>query len=381
MAKLLITGAQGFVGKNLLWAIEADRIHRQYTKNPEPGHQVLTFTRGQSEAELAELVAQADFVFHLAGVNRPLDDQEFDQVNRGLTAQLIAAAKACPTPPPIAFASSTQADRENAYGLSKRAAEKELENYHLETGVPVLIYRLPNLFGKWGRPHYNSAVATFCHNLARGLEIEVRDPKHPLTLLYIDDLVAELLYQVEHHNRTQVHYYAGPILETTLGEVADLLRSFGQSRKTLGLPDVDRPLAKKLYSTYLSYLPPDQLAYPLTQHSDPRGAFCEALRSPSFGQLSFSTTKPGVTRGNHFHQSKVEKFIVVSGEALIEFRALEGTEILRYPVCGERPQVLDIPPGYTHKITNTSDTRELVTLFWCNESFDPQRPDTYFLEL
>ncbi|MDT8447564.1 MAG: NAD-dependent epimerase/dehydratase family protein [bacterium] len=382
MARVLITGAQGFLGSNLAWWFRSRQIQADFQKQAIDPVELLFYTRQNQPEELAALVAQADFVYHLAGVNRPETDQEFDQVNRGLTAELITELeKRGQAAPPILFASSTQAERDNLYGLSKRAAEKELEDYAERTGNRVLIYRLTNLFGKWCRPHYNSAVATFCHQISRSLPITLNDPQVNLSLLYIDDVCSEFCARLfEPGPRRDIHREAGPCHQIKLGKLAETLLGFKSSRENLLLPDFADPLMGKLYATYISYLPPDQFAYSLAQHEDRRGHLAEIVKSEHAGQIFISTTKPGITRGNHFHHTKVEKFCVVYGEAVVQFRQIDGEEIFEYPVSGAQVQVVDIPPGYTHRITNTGPG-DLVTLFWSDQIFNAEAPDTFFLEL
>jgi len=384
VARVLITGAGGFLGRNLCWRFASENISKRFHAQagaPLEEVEVLTFTRQNSLDDLRVLLDQADFVYHLAGVNRPQFDQEFDQINRGLTEEILHHLEATGHHPPVLFASSTQAEMENLYGLSKKAAEHALINYHKRTRGPVLIYQLTNLFGKWCRPNYNSVTATFCHNLAHDLPIQIHDKSHQIGLLYVDDVTEEFSSRLKDYLPKQIQYHCGPTYEITLGDLAERLRGFVESRKNLFIPDFADPLTKKLYATYVSYLKPGDFSYPLTMRNDARGSLAEVVKSPHFGQIFVSTTKPGVTRGNHFHHTKVEKFIVIQGEGLIEFRQVDQEEILQYPVSGEQIQVLDIPTGYTHRITNTSKTKELVTLFWSCEPFNPEAPDTYFLEL
>ena len=365
--KILITGANGFVGKNL----KAELLNR--------GFEVLSYDIDTDPALLTQYAASCDFVFHLAGVNRPKTDDEFMKGNFGFTSTLLDALKAAGNKAPVMLASSIQAERQNPYGESKKAGEDLLFAYGKETGAPVLVYRFPNLFGKWCRPNYNSVIATFCHNIAHHEPITVNDPSVKLTLCYIDDVVDELCRAVSGNPTRDGDFCCVPVThEATLGLLASLIASFAENRKTLSLPDLSDPLIKKLYSTYLSYLPKDEFSYPLTMHKDERGSFTEMLRTPDRGQVSVNVAKPGITKGNHWHHTKNEKFLVVSGEASIRFRKIDSDEVIEYRVSGEELTVVDIPTGYTHSIQNVGQT-DLVTVMWANEPFDPEKPDTFFL--
>ncbi|HJD24783.1 MAG TPA: capsular polysaccharide biosynthesis protein CapF [Firmicutes bacterium] len=364
--QILITGANGFIGRNLI----AELHNRGYDD-------LRAYDVDTDPARLNEWAAGCDFVFHLAGVNRPQDEAEFMTGNAGFTADLLAALRRRRNPCPVMLASSIQAAQDNPYGRSKRAGEELLAAYGRETGADVLIYRFPNVFGKWCRPNYNSVVATFCHNIARGLPITVNDPAVSLRLVYIDDLVAELIRALQGQETREGDFCTVPVTHTaTLGEIAEILRSFAESRKTLAVPDMGDPLTKKLYSTYLSYLPEDGFAYSLKQNQDARGSFTEILRTADRGQFSVNVAKPGITKGNHWHHSKNEKFLVVSGKAVIRFRRIDSDQVIEYPVDGEHFTVVDIPTGYTHSIENVGDT-DLITFMWANEPFDPDHPDTY----
>lgn len=368
MGTVVVTGSGGFIGRNLV-----------ATLSLSPEVAVRTFEAEDDPGALPGLLAEADFVFHLAGVNRPPDPQDFIEGNVGLTERLLGHLRTQGRAVPVLLSSSTQAGLDNPYGASKREAEARVRAYGRDTGAPVHVFRLPNVFGKWSRPDYNSVVATFCHRVARGLPLEIHDPARRLDLVHVDDVVAAFLRAW----REGVDPRGGdpavePVYSITLGDLAERIGSFPRSRETREVPAVGDPLTRRLYSMYLSYLPEDQFAYGLEARRDPRGWLAEVLRGPELGQIFVSVTKPGITRGHHWHHTKTEKFLVVSGEALIRFRRLSGTEVIEYPVSGAEPRVVDIPPGYTHSITNTGEG-ELVTLFWASEPFDPQRPDTHGL--
>jgi len=370
MAIILITGSAGFVGSNLRQTLER-----------REGTQVLSFDLGDSPEILAERALQADLIVHLAGVNRPENPEEFRTGNADLTETLTRLLGEAQRKTPIILSSSTQAALDNPYGASKRSAEEIVFAYGKATGAPVYVYRLPNVFGKWCRPNYNSAVATFCHNIARDLPIRINDPAAPLRLVYIDDVVQEFLRAMDGNPHREGNYCVPPVVhESTVGEVADLIRSFKTSRESLACPDMGNPLALKLYSTYLSSLPEDAFSYPLTMHCDPRGSFTEFLRTPERGQVSVNISRPGITKGNHWHHTKNEKVLVVSGRGVIRFRKVGTDRILEYPVSGEKLEVIDIPPGYTHNITNLGEA-DMVTLMWVNEPFNPAKPDTWFEEV
>ncbi len=369
--KVLVTGSNGFIGKNLCVTLE----------NRE-GMDVLRFDAGQSLEDLKALCSEADFIFHLAGVNRPENVEEFERGNLGLTETLLDVLDEQRHPIPVVLSSSTQALLDNPYGKSKRQAEKRVLEWGKARGVKVVAYRFPNVFGKWCRPNYNSVVATWCHAIARGEEIRIDDPSKTLTLVYIDHVVIELLRALEGRPTLDEEGFGTvPIrFRVTLAELAERLKAFQASRETLFLPDCADLFDKCLYATYLSYLPETDLAYELFNREDPRGCLAEFIKSPHCGQLFVSRTKPGVTRGHHWHHTKVEKFLVVEGQAVIRFRRVDEDEVVSYEVSGEKWKVLDIPPGMTHSITNTG-TRDLVTLFWANEILDPENPDTFRLEV
>ena len=370
MRKLLITGAKGFVGRNLIAELKNQNEIEifEYDEDTEP--------------ELLDGYARAcDFVFHLAGVNRPENEKEFMEGNFGFTSILLAILKKHQNTCPIVVSSSTQAAQDNPYGKSKKAGEDLLFSYSQETGAKVLVYRFPNVFGKWCQPNYNSAVATFCHNIAHGLPIQVNDPSVFLNLVYIDDVVAELISALQGQENQSGAFCAVPVVyQVQLGKIADLLYSFQNSREERSVPNMADPFTKKLYSTYLSYLPTDQFSYPLKMNTDARGSFTEFIKTVDRGQVSVNISKPGITKGNHWHHTKNEKFLVVSGSGVIRFRKIGTEEIIEYKVSGETLEVVDIPTGYTHNIENLGE-QDMVTIMWVNEPFDPNKPDTYFLEV
>lgn len=368
--KILVTGARGFLGKNLI----AELKNRGYKE-------IFSCTRDTDKSLLDKYTKECEFVFHLAGVNRPKNESEFMDGNFGFTSELLDLLKKHNNKAPVLFSSSIQAERDNPYGRSKKAAEDLLFAYSEETGVKVLVYRLTNLFGKWSKPNYNSVVATFCYNIARDLDIIVNDPEVELELCYIDDVVEEFIRAMEDSPTIKGKYCVVPVThKIKLGKLAEIIQSFKQCRKNLIIPNMKDPLIKKLYSTYLSYLPKDKFSYSLKMNVDNRGSFTEFIRTLERGQVSVNITKPGITKGNHWHHTKNEKFLVVSGEGLIRFRKIDSDEIIEYRVSGEKLEVVDIPPGYTHSITNVGN-KDLVTIMWANECFDPEKPDTYYLEV
>ncbi|MCM3735370.1 capsular polysaccharide biosynthesis protein CapF [Bacillus cytotoxicus] len=367
---ILVTGAKGFLGKNLV----AELRNRGYNN-------IFEFTKESDPTLLDKYTKECDFVFHLAGVNRPEDESEFMEGNVGFTSQLLELLKRHDNKVPILITSSIQAEKDNPYGRSKKVGEELLFNYSKETDVKVYVYRLPNLFGKWSKPNYNTVVATFCHNIARGLDIQINNPGAELNLCYIDDVLEEFLRALEFNPTMQDDYCVVPVVHTIkLGELADLIKSFKESRTNLSIPNMEAALTKKLYSTYLSFLPEDKFSYDLKMHGDHRGSFTEFIRTAERGQVSINVSKPGITKGNHWHHTKNEKFLVVSGEGLIRFRKIDSDDIIEYRVSGEKLQVVDIPTGYTHSIVNIGEN-DLVTVMWANECFDPEKPDTYFLEV
>ena len=367
---ILITGAKGFIGKNLI----AELKNRGF-------NQIFEFTRDSDPALLENYTKQCNFVFHLAGVNRPQNESDFIEGNYNFTSQLLELLKKHGNKVPIVTTSSIQAELNNPYGKSKKAMEDLLFQYQEETGVNVYVYRLPNVFGKWSKPNYNSVVATYCYNIARGLDIQIHNPTIELTLCHIDDILEEFSHALNGNPTVHGDYCIVPITHNILlGELASLITSFKENRKNLSIANMEDALTKKLYSTYLSFLPIDQFAYDLKMNLDNRGSFTEFIRTPDRGQVSINVSKPGITKGNHWHHTKNEKFLVVSGEGLIRFRKLDSDDIIEYQVSGEKLQVVDIPTGYTHSIVNIGES-DLVTVMWVNECFDPVKPDTYYLEV
>lgn len=379
--KVLVTGAKGFVGKNLVASLVNIRDGKDKTTSLGTDLEILEYDIDTEPALLDTYCKEADFVFHLAGVNRPKDETEFMEGNFGFTSTLLEKLEQYKNNCPVMISSSIQAALDNPYGRSKKAGEDLMFAYGERTGASVLVYRFPNLFGKWCRPNYNSVIATFCHNVAHGLPIQINDPSVELNLVYIDDLVQEMLLALQGKAYVQDGYaYVPTVHKVTLGRIAELVTSFKESRETKAVPDMEDAFEKKLYSTYLSYLPETEFAYPLKMNIDERGSFTEILRTIDRGQVSVNISKPGITKGNHWHHTKNEKFVVVAGKGVIRFRKIDSDEILEYYVSGEKIEVVDIPCGYTHNIENLGDS-DMVTIMWCNECFDPEKPDTYFLEV
>ena len=373
---ILITGAGGFVGRNLVATLRALGCE-----------DLLLFEKDDTLETLADYCRRAAFVVHLAGINRPQDPGEFYRGNAGLTETMLQLLAEHGNRAPVAVTSSIQAALDNDYGKSKKQAEDAIFAHGKATGAPVYVFRMEGVFGKWCRPNYNSVVATFCHNIARGLPIEVRDPDYELPLVYIDDVVQCLLDVLLHgavrrdaEGFCRIH----PVHRVTLGRLAETLQGFARARGAGGLPTLAVPnlaadsFEKKLYSTYLSYLPEDSFAYDLNMHCDARGSFTEFLRTPERGQVSVNISRPGIVKGNHWHHTKNEKFLVVRGEGVIRFRRIDSDQVIEYRVSGDKLQVVDIPCGYTHNIENVGDG-DLVTVMWANEAFDPDRPDTFAL--
>ena len=367
---ILVTGAGGFVGKNLVAEL----------KNRNIGT-VFEYDRDSSADELDKYTEECDFVFHLAGVNRPESEDEFMEGNFGFTDVLLNSLKKHSNKAPVLITSSIQAELDNPYGKSKKAGEDLLFAYSQDTGARVYVYRLQNVFGKWCRPNYNSAVATFCNNIACDLPIKVNDPSVVMKLVYIDDVVNEFINALNGKANIIDSYAAIPTVHTvTLGRIVEIITGFKECRKKLQVPDFSDEFEKKLYSTYLSYLPKNDFAYKLDMHVDERGSFTEFIRTNDRGQVSVNISKPGITKGNHWHHTKNEKFLVVKGKGLISFRKYGEEEIIDYHVNGDELMVVDIPTGYTHSITNEGD-EDMVTVMWANEAFDPEKPDTYFLKV
>lgn len=386
---ILVTGANGFVGKNLTARLETLRDGRDRTRPSLQIGEIYRCMRETSLEALADCCKKADLVVHLAGVNRPKDPEEFAAGNTDFTRTLLETLRKSGNRCPVLLASSIQASLTgrfagSPYGQSKKAAEELLLAYGEETGAAGMIYRLPNLFGKWCRPNYNSVVATFCHNISRELPITVSDPAVELELVYIDDLIDEILDAMEGRpHRSEGAYCCVPVSHrVTLGEIVRLLHSFHDQPRTLLLPEIpEGSFEKKLYSTYLSYLPPEKIAFPLKMNVDERGSFTELLKTASCGQVSVNISKPGITKGQHWHNSKWEFFMVVAGHGLIQERRIGSDEKIEFEVSGDQIQAVHMLPGYTHNIINLSETESLVTVMWANELFDPGRPDTYFEEV
>lgn len=368
--KILVTGAEGFIGKNLICDL---RNH---------GYQdILAYDKNTEPSLLDDYCKEADFVYHLAGINRPMDVAEYMDGNFGFTSILLDTLRKMQNTCPIVVSSSIQAFLENPYGISKKAEEDAVFQYAKETGVKVSVYRFLNVFGKWCRPNYNSVVATFCHNIAHGLPVQVSDPSSVMTLIYINDLTEELIRALQGTETRKGSYCIVPVAYSiTLGKLREKLYFFADCRNTLQIPNLTDEFEKKLYSTYLSYLPEDQLGYPLKMNNDERGSFTEIIKTAEKGQFSVNIIKPGIMKGNHWHNTKVEKFLVVSGNGLIQLRKVGTAKIIDYPVSGSKLEVIDIPPGYTHSITNTG-TSDLVTFMWVNEIYNPGEPDTYAMKV
>lgn len=362
--KVLVTGANGFIGKNLV-------VHL----NQMPGLEVSTFLRHDSVDSLATKVKSTDFIYHLAGVNRPVNDEEFIEDNVELTRKLCESISQSERNIPVVFSSSIQAGNDNIYGESKRFAEKLFCTLNKETGNPVYIYRLPNVFGKWCRPNYNSVVATFCYNLVHDLPLIISDPASKLQLVYIDDVVSEFINLMDIRSTEVSSRTISSVYNITVGQLEKQLRLFQESRKTLLSEAVGTGLLRALYSTYISYLEPAQFSYPLIKNEDSRGVFVELLKTRDSGQFSFFTAHPGITRGGHYHHSKTEKFIVVKGKASFRFRHIETKETHTIITVAEEPQVVETIPGWAHDITNVGDD-EMIVFLWANENYDPEYPDT-----
>jgi len=370
MSVVLVTGANGFLGSNLCLRLG------------ELGHEVIRAGRGFDRQSLAAAAARADFVFHLAGVNRPSDPAEFTTGNVDFTQTLCEALATANNRAPIVYSSSTQAAADNPYGLSKQAAEQELLQHGARTGAVIHLFRLPNVFGKWARPNYNSAIATFCHNIARGEPITVHDATAPLNLIYVDDVIDAFIETLGGGFAESGMREAGPVYHTTVGEVADIIRGFPQSRETLITPRVGTGLIRALYATYLTYLRPEEFVYDVSVHGrqDSRGIFVELLKTPDAGQFSYFIAHPGVTRGDHYHHTKAEKFLVIAGTAHFGFRQIVTGETCELVTHGGEGRVVETIPGWTHNITNVGEG-DLIVMLWANEIFDRERPDTFAMKV
>ena len=368
--RILVTGAKGFIGKNLI----SELRNRNY-------NDIYECDINTTEQELEEYAKNCEFVFHLAGINRPENEEEFMKGNFGFSSILLEKLKKHNNKSTVVITSSIQAELDNPYGKSKKAGEDLMFSYSNETKSKVIVYRLPNVFGKWCRPNYNSAVATFCNNIAKGLDITVNDPEVVMRLVYIDDVVEEFISALNLKEHVNNNFGYIPTVHTVkLGEIVDLIYSFKETRKNLLLPNMKDEFTKKLYSTYLSYLPENEFNYQVKMNIDNRGSFTEIFKTDERGQVSVNISKPGIVKGNHWHHTKNEKFVVVSGKGVIRFRKIDSDEVIEYYVSGDKIEVIDIPVGYTHNIENIGDT-DLVTIMWANEVFNPDRPDTYFMEV
>lgn len=366
--KILVTGAGGFIGKNLVSTL---RTINEYD--------VLEYHFSMSLEKLKKFCSECDFVFHLAGVNRPKFNEEFIKGNVNFTEKLVEFMETQKNDSPILFTSSVQVELDNAYGQSKLAAENILRQHEARTSAKALIYRLPNVFGKWCRPNYNSAIATFCYNIAHGLDIQINDPSRNMHLAYIDDVIEEFMNACQGKENSDDKFCFVPLTyHRNLEEIANLIKSFPQCRLNLSIPNQSDEFVKKLYSTYLSYLPEDNFNYELLMHKDSRGSFSEFIRTIGQGQFSVNIVKPHITKGNHWHHSKHEKFLVIVGEGVIRFRNIHSENIIEYFVSDKKFEVIDIPPGYTHSIENVGEI-DMAVIIWANENFDPLVPDTYFM--
>jgi UDP-2-acetamido-2,6-beta-L-arabino-hexul-4-ose reductase len=373
MKTILVTGSEGFIGKNLIVRLqELDNVV------------INSFDKEDNIDTLKKLLLESDFIFHLAGVNRPKNVEEFEKVNAGLTTTLIKLLEEVDNKIPIVITSSIQAELDNPYGKSKKMAEDELIKYASKNSVPVYIYRLSNVFGKWSRPNYNSVVSTFCYNISHNLEITISDPTQELELVYIDDVINEFVSLLDREEKDlQKHFYnIKRTFKVTLGGLAEKIFEIRDIRKTLIVPNFSDIFMKYLHATYLSYLDQDDLSYKMDSKEDNRGSFVELMKSKTFGQVSVSRSRKGVTRGNHYHNTKNEKFCVIQGKAVIKLRKILDDNIISYYVSGEKTEIIDLPPGYTHSIENLTDgDGEMVLLIWANEIFDPENPDTYYCEV
>jgi UDP-2-acetamido-2,6-beta-L-arabino-hexul-4-ose reductase len=370
MKNILITGARGFIGSNMTAAFRENKEVKLYLYDIE--NKIDT---------LKQFILEADIIFHFAGVNRPKEEKDFED-NLGSLEAVLRICKETGKLIPVVLTSSIQADYDNPYGLSKKKAEEALIKYGMDNDVKVYVYRLKNVFGKWCRPNYNSAVATFCHNIANDLPVTVSDRENTVSLVYIDDIMDKFtkIPFNTYQNKEKFFHEIDTFYTKTLGEIVDLLYKFHATRENLLLPNMEDEFQKKLYSTYLSYLPKDKFSYDLKMNTDGRGSFTEFVKSHERGQVSVNISRPGITKGNHWHHTKTEKFLVVSGSGIIRFRNINSDEVTEYAVSGEKLQAVDIPPGYTHNISNTGET-DLVTVMWANEKFNPEKPDTFFLEV
>lgn len=378
--KILVTGSNGFVGRNLVETLKNIKDNKDRTRNISI-KDIFLFDLDSSLDDLDRFAKDCDYVVNLAGINRPKNPEEFYEGNKGFIEILCSYLKKHKNKCPIIASSSIQVGKDNDYAKSKKEGEDYLKEFSQSNGNPVYIYRFANLFGKWCRPNYNSVTATWCHNIANNLDIQVNDSNVVLPLCYIDDVVNEIIECMKGHPNFNGEYYeVSPVYKVSLGYIANTLYSFKESRSNLSIPDQSDELVKKLYATYLSYLPEDNFGYPLKMNIDERGSFTEFIRTKEHGQVSVNISKPHITKGNHWHHTKNEKFLVVSGTGVIRFRKIGDDKVIEYKVSGEKLEVIDIPTGYTHNIENIGDT-DMVTVMWANEPFDPDKPDTYFEEI
>ncbi|WP_320018350.1 capsular polysaccharide biosynthesis protein CapF [Labilibaculum manganireducens] len=379
--KILVTGAKGFIGTNLISQLRNIQEGKDKTYTLNSNFEILECDIDTDAIVLEQYTKEATFIYNLAGINRPEKETEFMEGNHDFASDLLNLLQKHQNTCPIMLSSSAQASLDNPYGRSKKAGEDLLFQYANKTGAKVMVYRFPNVFGKWCRPNYNSAIATFCNNIANDLDISISDRNNEMTLVYIDDLVKELILALQGRENREGDFCVVPIVHhKTLGDIVDLLYSFKESRKDLSVANLNDPFAKKLYSTYLSYLPCDKFSYSLKMNVDPRGSFTEMLKSKDRGQVSVNISKPGIVKGNHWHHTKNEKFLVVSGKGVIRFRKIDEEKVYEYFVSGDKLEVVDIPVGYTHNIENLG-TSDMVTVMWVNEPFDPEFPDTFYLEV
>lgn len=379
---ILVTGANGFLGKNLVETLKSIKDHKNNVKSLIIDN-IYCYDRDNTLDELNKYTVDCDFVINLAGINRPQNPEEFYTGNKGFIEILCSFLKKNNNICPIIASSSIQVGKDNDYAKSKKEGEEYLHNFSKSAGNSIYIYRFANLFGKWCKPNYNSVTATWCYNIARGLDIKINDRNAVVSLCYIDDVINELINCLlgnANYDILKGYYTVNPIYKITLGELRDMLYSFNNSRNTLVIPNQKEGLEKKLYATYLSYLQGNDFSYPLTMNKDERGSFTEFIKTDNSGQVSVNISKPGIVKGNHWHHTKNEKFLVVSGNGIIRFRRIGDTHVIEYKVSGEKLEVIDIPTGYTHNIENIGDT-DMVTVMWANETFDSDRPDTYYEEV
>ena len=378
---ILVTGAKGFIGKNFIETLKTIRDGKNKIFEISNDITILEYDIDSDKSLLDDYCRRANFISHLAGVNRPKEQSEFMEGNYNFTSELLRKLKKYGNTCPIMVSSSVQAGLNNPYGKSKKAEEDIIFSYEKESGAKVLVYRFPNVFGKWCKPNYNSVIATFCYNISHDLPIVINDRSKNMILIYIDDLVNELINALQGKESREGDYCRVPEeYQVSLGEIAELIYGFKQSREDRSIPNMSNLFIKKLYATYLSYLPTDKFTYPLKMNIDERGSFTEIIRTPDRGQFSINISKPGIIKGNHWHHTKSEKFIVVSGKGVVRFKKINSDNIYEYHVSGEKLEVIDVPAGYTHNIENLGNT-DMVTFMWASEGFNPDKPDTYWCEV